>query len=212
MKFDKDSSRNVERIIDHYTNQIFDLFDTFHETDEFETYQREEFDGKFWIAGGCLRDFCRGKRPVDIDLFFPSEEDYLKVKKHLVEERGFEVKFENDNADKMVGEYNGLNLRIDLVKRWFKSPEDTIDAFDFTVAQAALDRENFYCSEEFLFDMMARRLVVHKLPFPVSSMRRIPKYLKKGFTVCKGTMQDLAAAVAAMTPEQVQAQEGLYFD
>lgn len=181
-----------------------------------------------WVAGGCVRDyFSIGKLTSDIDLFFTCVEDFEKCKQYLVndsirvitkvepstapdgEDKITEVPidkplakvlFENDNVLKV--RYRGRSF--DLVKKYFLSPELTITEFDFTVCCAAVDSGKVYNHETFFIDLAKRQLMINKLPFPLSTMWRLQKFIQKGFYMCSGEMLKLSKAIGALqtnTPE-----------
>lgn len=181
-----------------------------------------------WVAGGCVRDyFSVGKLTSDIDLFFTCVEDFEKCKKYLMEETIRKVTrtepadlpdaedkvieetidkplakslFENDNVLKVL--YRGRHF--DLVKKYFPTPELTIAEFDFTVSCAAVDHGKVYTHNTFFIDLAKRQLMINKLPFPLSTMWRMQKYIKKGYYMCSGEMMKLSKAIGALqtnTPE-----------
>lgn len=178
-----------------------------------------------WVAGGCVRDyFSIGKLSSDIDLYFTCEEDFQKAKKYFletttrsVEEVVDDVKtiktfpkkkaiktFENDNVVKV--KYAGREF--DLVRKFFASPELTIEEFDFTVCCAAVTSKKVYTHNTFFIDLAKRQLMINKLPFPLSTMWRMQKYIQKGFYMCSGEMLKLSKAIGELqtnTPEGEQA-------
>lgn len=181
-----------------------------------------------WVAGGCVRDyFSIGKLTSDIDLFFTCEEDYLKCKNYLclgatrkvqrtepathpdaddkiiietIDKSLAKVTFENDNVTKVI--YNGRHF--DLVKKYFPAPTESMMAFDFTVCCAAVDNGRVYMHETFFIDLAKRQLMINQLPFPLSTMWRMQKYIKKGFCICSAEMLKLSKAIGGLqtnTPE-----------
>lgn len=80
---------------------------------------------------------------------------------------------------------------------WYTDAEHVIDTFDLTVAMFAIDRTNFIYLPAAFFDVMRKRLIVRKLSFPVSTLRRVVKYTKKGFYACPGALGDLCEKIAA---------------
>lgn len=168
-----------------------------------------------WVSGGCVRDyFSIGKLTSDIDLYFTCEEDYTKCKKYLVEQSMVtitkeedgktivnkypkskaKVVFENDNVTKVI--YKGRPY--DLVRKYFPSASETIKEFDFTVCCAAVDIHNIYTHETFFIDLAKRQLMINKLPFPLSTMWRMQKYIQKGFYMCSGEMLKLSKAIGEL--------------
>lgn len=79
---------------------------------------------------------------------------------------------------------------------WYTDVEHVLDTFDLTVAMFGIDRTNFVYLPAAFFDVMRKRLIVRKLSFPVSTLRRIIKYTKKGFYACPGALGDLCEKIA----------------
>jgi hypothetical protein len=154
--------------------------------------------GKFWIAGGAIRDFFAGQKPRDFDLFCRSAEDLAAVQWGL---EGIANTKLIDN-DKLVRFKLG-DLEIDLVKRYYAGPQDCIDHFDFTVCAAALEFtmgqepefSRLHYHVNFFRDLATRRLMLLSLPEPLDTVRRVIKYTKKGFTICNNELTTLLAAV-----------------
>ena len=140
-----------------------------------------------WLAGGALRDYFMGVViKTDYDIFFPSESDYNKAKEYF-KSRNAEVKWESENGMKL--KHNGKTF--DLVKKFFDSPQQTIDNFDFTVSMFAVDFEKVYHGESTFIDLAKRQLMINKITYPASTMSRAFRYHKKGFSMCLGEMRKI---------------------
>lgn len=158
-----------------------------------------EAEIKVWMAGGALRSFfAADEKAADIDLFFPTNEDREKAVKWFKDKKATET-FKSDTVTKF--RYKKLNF--DVVRMLFPTPEDTIDHFDFTVACCAVDTEAIYHHDTFFIDLAGKRLVVHALPFPVSSLRRLHKYVQRGYKTCNGGLLALATAVNKLEADAV---------
>lgn len=151
-----------------------------------------------WIAGGALRDYFMGK-PIktDYDIFFPNEEEYNKASEYL-KSQDCTIKWESDNGMKVI--HNGKTY--DLVKKYFDSPQHTIDAFDFTVSMFAVDTEKLYYGETTFIDLAKRQLMINKITYPASTMSRAFRYYKKGFQMCLGEMRKLIESIQDMPKEE----------
>jgi hypothetical protein len=162
-------------------------------------------DIKCWLAGGALRDYFMGV-PVktDYDMFFPNEIEYEKARTYF-KAKECEVKWESDNGCKV--KYNGLTY--DLVKKFFKDPQTTIEAFDFTVSMFAVDSEKIYHGETTFIDLAKRQLMINKITYPASSLSRSFRYYKKGFTMCIGEMKKLFEAIQNEPKEEQKPQENI---
>src|SRR6185312_5093576 len=155
-----------------------------------------------WIAGGAIRDYFSGvKVNTDYDLFFPNDIEYEKCKVYF-KAKECSVKWESDNGMKII--YNGKTF--DLVKKFFATPKETIDAFDFTVSMFAVDTETVYYGETTFIDLAKRQLMINKITYPASTMRRAFRYYKKGFSMCVGEMKKMVESIQGM-PKQENAQD-----
>lgn len=144
-----------------------------------------------FIAGGCLRDYFHGKNTTnDIDIFFKNKEEYDKAFKYLTKEG--KILFQNHNGTKIS--YN--NIKLDIVcSKFFETPQDAIDNFDFTVCAIALDSEKVYHHETTFIDLAKKQLMINKITFPKSTMQRVTKYSRKGFYICNGELSKIFEAM-----------------
>lgn len=158
---------------------------------------------KTWIAGGAIRDyFMAVKITTDYDLFFPNEIEYEKAKTFFKAKEA-EVKWESDNGMKV--KYK--DKTYDLVKKFFDTPQTTIDAFDFTVSMFAVDYDKVYFGETTFIDLAKKQLMINKITYPASTMSRAFRYYKKGFTMCQGEMKKMVEAIQAMPKEETKPNE-----
>lgn len=170
------------------------------------------------ICGSTLNDKFQ---EVDFDLFFSSEEQYQQIRKIFNDllqskntspaadfwiyknKQGVFVEHEKSTDDvdnffvRIIQEDKPeLTYKIQLIKKiFFKDAANLIDSFDFTICQFATDGEDLLCGDFSLWDLARKRLVVHKITYPVSSIRRLIKYTKQGFYVCNGAINDLLQKV-----------------
>lgn len=150
-----------------------------------------------WLAGGALRDYFMGVTiKTDYDLFFPNETEYEKAKTFFKAKEAT-IKWESDNGMKVV--YNGKTF--DLIKKYFATPQETIDAFDFTVSMFAVDSEKVYYGDTTFIDLAKRQLMINKITYPASTMSRAFRYYKKGFSMCMGEMKKMVEAIQEMPKE-----------
>jgi hypothetical protein len=132
-----------------------------------------------WVAGGVLRDYFLEK-PLksDCDLFFPNAKDFNKTKEYFLS-KGGEIIWESENGMKVT--YRGNTF--DLVKIFKPNPMATISRFDFTVSMLATDGKDLYYGNNSLKDLQDRKLVINTIVNPLSTLKRVLKHYKKGFTM-----------------------------
>ncbi|MFZ5955799.1 MAG: hypothetical protein ACOYT4_05220 [Nanoarchaeota archaeon] len=151
-----------------------------------------------WIAGGALRDyFTIGRCSSDIDIFFPSEKEFKKAIKFFKIQNILPT-FSNERVTNYIWKKNKIQL---VSAHYFSSPEETIEKFDFTVVCCAVDKENVSHHETFFMDLAKRRLVINSLPYPLSTLQRLQKYIKKGYTICNGGLLEIAKAIQKVNLE-----------
>jgi hypothetical protein len=146
-----------------------------------------------WIAGGSVRDYFMGINPVDIDIFFPNENEFNKAKMFF-ESRNAEKKWESENGVKYL--YNGDTF--DLVKIYHSSPQKTIKYFDFTTAMFAVTDKSVFAGDTSFDDLDKRKLVINSVTFPDSTLKRVIRYYGKGFTMSSKQLEKLAKIIKKM--------------
>lgn len=153
-----------------------------------------------FIAGGAVRDyFSIGKTTEsDIDFYSKERKELAKLVWVLRKEYQFKPFLISKNAIKGTGVVNGKKQDIDIVKVIFNTMQEAIDMFDFTACCFAVSSTNFVCHPSAMFDLMAKRLVVNNLPYPLSTLQRMQKYIKKGYWICNGGMLEIAKAMSAI--------------
>ena len=132
-----------------------------------------------WIAGGVLRDYFSGQpMKSDCDIFFPNTGEFNKAKNYLIS-KGANIVWESDNGAKVT--YKGNTF--DLIKIFMPNPMATIGRFDFTISMFATDGSDVYYGNNSLKDLQDRKLVINGIVNPLSTLKRVLKHYKKGFTM-----------------------------
>lgn len=162
----------------------------------FLNHMSEDLNKRVWIAGGAIRDyFSEGRITKDVDFFAVDRKSMAELVLLLRKKFQYKHYLITKNAIKGHVQLWGKKIDVDIVKKPFPNPVSCADAFDFTVCCFAVSFDKFIYHKSAAFDLMKRRLVVHNLPHPVDSMKRMNKYIKKGFTACNGTILSIAKAV-----------------
>lgn len=170
-------------------------------TDEVDRINKAIGNGA-WLAGGAIRRTLIGHAlDSDFDFFFKSAEALeaweanLPVTLRLVRE--------TEHHKHWRGAVEGSDLPVDIQAirfRFYDSAESVIDSFDYTVTMFCLDGEQLVTTPYALWDLGRKKLAVHKISYPVATMRRLLKYTKQGYTACAGCLQSILKETAA-SPE-----------
>ena len=165
---------------------------------------------KCWVAGGSLRDYFLNQHIGDIDLFFPNEAEFRRARSFFT---GSYVVLENENCVKIIEQVGNNTFSIDLVKKFYNNPYHLINSFDFTVCCCAVDLLGIYYNTRYFTDLEKRKLVICALPYPLSTLRRLQKYTKKGFNICNAELLKLAEGLRTVNFKDAQQNMiGLYED
>lgn len=171
-----------------------------------------------WLAGGSVRRLLVNEpQDTDFDFFFKDQEQFDLFCKTM-EAKGANRLNENDfnvtftlpkQKPEPIGEDEfspgGPELKVQAIKiAFFESLEETINSFDFSICQAGFDGVHLVLGDWTLFDLANKRLVPGKIRYGTSSLRRMIKYTRQGFTVCSGGLADMLDQVVA-NPDIIQA-------
>jgi hypothetical protein len=140
-----------------------------------------------WLAGGSIRRLITGITALsDFDVFARSVS-------HI---KSFETDLQTNGFIKISdGRFNSTwqkdKLKVQAIKIYGDSPEDIIDKFDFTICQLLYNGSELITGEHTLWDLGRKRLAVHKVTYPVSTIRRILKYTSQGYYACDGCIREI---------------------
>lgn len=178
-----------------------------------------------YIAGGFMTSLLMDdKNAKDIDIFCGSEKAFKEICNLLIDPP---AKKDDDDAGDGMWAYRGYSTNTDIDKfnkeneavrflkfvhegekrpevqvmkmSWYTDAEHVIDTFDLTIAQIATDGEFIYLNPLTQFDLAKKRLVLHRMQFPASTIRRIVKYASKGYYACPGSLVNISQHIQDWT-------------
>lgn len=151
-----------------------------------------------WCAGGAIRrTLMKQALDSDFDFFFRSADALAEWEKKLPATVTFIRETEHHKHWKGTVEGSALPVEIQAIRfRYYDSAEAVIDSFDYTITQFALDGDRLVTTPEALWDLGRKRLAIHKVTYPVATMRRMLKYTRQGYTACAGCMATLLRETA----------------
>lgn len=147
------------------------------------------------LAGGFLTSiFGNNDDFNDVDLFFKTEKDANAFFSKTLFKKNPVIKTQNAETFQYHDKVVQVIKRPDLNG----SAKEILSRFDFTINQVAYDfaTRKFYMGKEFFIDLAAKRLTynVHAKN-PISSLKRIVKYVKRGYSIDTQEILKLAIAV-----------------
>jgi hypothetical protein len=160
-------------------------------------------EGQCWfVAGGACTSVFSAEPIRDLDIFFPCELDFAELRKTVEAKKeagglGAKPVFITDNALSYVLD----GIRVQLIRKLFGSPAQVIRKFDFSVCMAAWNprKDSFTLDPSFLPHLASRTLVYNtEGEYPIASMYRIRKYLKRGYSISGVEIMKIALRVNSL--------------
>lgn len=152
-----------------------------------------------WLGGGAIRRTIMGASPdSDFDFFFTGEDQFSLFTVALAG-KGYKLKRETEHHQQWEGycEVAERVIEVQCIRfQYYGSKAQVLDSFDFTICQFVYDGTEIAASDYALWDLGRKRLAINKITYPLSSMRRLLKYARQGFTACDGCLSTLATAIA----------------
>lgn len=148
-----------------------------------------------WLAGGALRSVIGNEYISDYDLFFgyemSSETDVESIElvrkpNVLVEEKlieaGFKVVFKCP-----VGKLTTLKrgtMKIQLItEQTYGNMRELIDSFDISACRYVTNGKVILTTYSTVRDTLKKHINLHRVDYPVATMKRIAKYIQKGYAL-----------------------------
>jgi len=160
---------------------------------------------KCWIAGGSVASSLIGEytKASDIDVFCASWIDFKNTIEQLknhgfkVNENEFQHCLKNPSDVKFIeatpNTTSGCTKIVQVIKMvWYDNIQQVLASFDLSCVKMGITS-----GSRLIWDKMGRedlnekKLVVSNTMFPVSMVRRLKKYVKRGFTMYDGTLKDM---------------------
>lgn len=135
------------------------------------------------IAGGAILSLFSNTEINDIDVYFRNKDDLADMLNNEME--GQWIAAYTKKA--FLFKYEGVKVQT-IYFRYFDSPEEIFDSFDFTVCMGAFDfkKEEFVLHKDFLRHNVSKILKFNEnTAYPIVSAIRVDKYKKKGFHISK---------------------------
>jgi hypothetical protein len=150
-----------------------------------------------WLVGGSVRRLlAEHKQDSDFDVAFASAAQLAELQSKLAA-AGFTKARETAFHVEMTGKIDGEATKVQLLRHAHAAtPEALIDTFDFTICMFAFDGTDVVCGPLSLWDLARKRLVLHRLTFAASTVRRLTKYARQGYTFCQGSIVSILEEVA----------------
>lgn len=170
-----------------------------------------------FIAGGCFKNILNNEKIKDVDIFFENESDFISADIYFSTNEDYIFSYENKNTKA----YKNIktNIRVELVRNTFGTPNEILCKFDFSITKFAYckresdnDGIEYYCyyHVDFFEHLMLKKLVLEAdILFPVSTFERSYRYRGYGYGLCKESKVNLINALQGANTANISNE--LYF-
>lgn len=152
-----------------------------------------------WLAGGALRSALIGQKPdSDWDFFFRDADQFEAFVASIKTMPGATRVAKTEHHITFTAKVDGKAITVQAIRiDYYANIEALLDSFDFTICQFGYDGTDLHCGEFSLWDLARKKLAIHRLTYGVSTVRRLIKYTRKGFTACGGVLADILQRTVA---------------
>lgn len=150
------------------------------------------------ICGGAVLSTFTGQRISDIDIFFKDELVLNKFKEELSLFDGCELIMDDEYCSLLKFK----TKKIQLIKRFYGTPQEILSKFDFTICQVCYvpKTDTFYLHRNFHAHVEEKQIVMNpNMPFPLATINRVAKYISKGYE-----LSDIQAMILAILINKVK--------
>lgn len=170
-----------------------------------------------FIAGGCFKNILNNEKIKDVDIFFENESDFVAADIYFEANEDYVFSYENKNT--RAYKNTKTNIRVELVRNTYGTPNEILCKFDFSITKFAYckresDNEGieYYCyyHVDFFEHLMLKKLVLEaEILFPVSTFERSYRYRGYGYGLCKESKVNLINALQGANTANISNE--LYF-
>jgi len=135
-----------------------------------------------YVAGGAITSIFSGNKINDYDIYFCTEFDYRDFIIKLPTNSKLEWQTENAKSYKIDKE----TFQFICKPSYMGSPGEVLTSFDFTICMGAYSfkEDKFYFYDNFFRNLACKELIFNiKASFPISSLFRLRKFLKKEYKI-----------------------------
>lgn len=149
------------------------------------------------VAGGAIVSLMEGREVKDIDVFFHSKETVQGAIARVKHLDGYESIYNNNTAC-MFTVYGAGPFNF-VTKRFFHSLYELFDDFDFTLTMVGFDcRDGIIQAHIGFEDAFREKKIIfnHLNKYPLTSLKRVLKYQKRGYDISGDEIQLMGMAIA----------------
>lgn len=174
-----------------------------------------------YVAGGCFKNIFNWEAPRDIDVYFETQQQFDNALQLVSTNTSYEKCYSNDNVEAFFFTYKEKKYVVELVKKFFCTPKELLDKFDFSICKFAVymkkvkienNQNNEALDEEYklyeLYDpdffehLYLKKLVTDdNIVLPANTFTRMIKYIRYGYLPCMETKKKIVEGLRKTNDE-----------
>lgn len=163
-----------------------------------------------WLGGGAIRAAFANEEIADYDMFFGSSLAAAKVEVEL-ESLGAETIFKCPQGKLTTMKYQGMKIQL-ITEFFYFDMNQLIDTFDITACRFATDGNVIVTRYSSIRDTWKRQINLHRVDFPVATMKRIAKYIKKGYKLTNAAATSFVNGIYDRGRMHLELDDRVYID
>lgn len=183
-------AKQIEKLLTGVMNNFLDSIND----PEIKTIIKENA----YITGGCIPSMLIDEFVNDYDIYFYIKEDTEKVKNYF---ENSHTKNKDDKFHVKLITENAINLfdKIQLITKFVGTPEEVTHKFDWQHIKSwySCKEEKLYLTPDVYQLVVEKELIYTGSDYPLSSLMRLKKYIKKGWNVSNTTILHIALDIVA---------------
>lgn len=133
-----------------------------------------------YLAGGVIRSYFDGTKVEDYDFFFKNQKAVTLFVELLKLEK-FKLVYECSEGKLFTFKHKNMKIQV-VCERYYSNEEELINSFDITACMFVLDcYMRLHTYKESIKAAKNKELRINKVEYPLATMNRIDKYVKKGY-------------------------------
>ncbi len=137
-----------------------------------------EMEGGPWLAGGSILRWWNEEPEADYDIFFYDGAQLNKAQEDLFNSNYYQVSA-SDYAD--TWENDEGNIIQVCYERWYDTPQEVIDSFDFVLCMWLCGSNRILTSSETIHDSKLKFINIENIRYPGRILERLFKYSQRGY-------------------------------
>lgn len=159
---------------------------------------------KTFITGGCIPSMLLDEFVNDFDFYFFSKDDAEEVRKYFTAQEKNKSNKEQKYKVSLITD-NAINLtdKVQLITKFTGSPKQVTNNFDWQhIKSYYIYNKGLTLTEDVYKLIVEKELIYTGSNYPLSSLLRLRKYLKKGWYVSTKTMVHIILEVVSAFQDQ----------